>query len=428
MSKKIAIILTDRFARRNIETSGLLEELKRRKFDLELVDNCYNKNVICRLVNYIKRRIYDIIQFRFLEINNIKKHLLKKKYKSKSHFKNDKINSYLGFPFPRSRWIYLCLQKLYKKLPACFLDLKIDCIIVTNLQDPYAQSCIKWAEKKGDVKVFPILNSWDHLTHGAKVLDSYCIPFYMVWNKIQNNEMVTLHEINPEKLRIVGSLQFEYLSRFKKKYLNNSKMVVEKFQLESDERIIFLPAYNMRLGEFEPYVVKKILENSSKIQAKFRIIIRPYPKDDQFYQRFSSVINHPNVQIMHIDADPKKDRANLALLLNSSDVVICGAGTIALEAMYYDTPVIHLGIDTRERDEIDTLHKEYFYSDHYIHIMNRKASYYVTSTNKLIRAINDYFLNPKIHQKERSQVIIDQLGGFNTEPGKKIASLIDQEI
>jgi hypothetical protein len=402
--------------------------LKQHGFNVRIVENPVRYDGMCRWINHLKNTLYKIVHYRFLESRRIKKQRFKHRYSyQKNLLREDILDKKLGFPFPCSRMISDTLHRLYTTLPSCIDDLNSKYIIITNMQNPIAQSLISYATSKNK-NVFPIVNSWDHLTHGGKAIESSSIPFYMVANQIQKKELERLHDIPAEKIRIVGSLQYEYLLEAKNDDSLSRKEIEMRFDISPDEKILFLPAYNERHGKYEPDIIEALLQRKNEIAAKFKVIIRPYPKPNMFSERFAKVLKNHNVIVSELDNDFLRDRRTMSLLLKNSDIVLSGPGTAALEAMYYDTPVIHIAIDNRETSKVDTLEKSYYFSDHYRHIMNKKASFFTMKMDEMIEAINAYLKNSSLHSAGRKAVIMEQLDQPEIPSSQRIVENILQYV
>ena len=92
--------------------------------------------------------------------------------------------------------------------------------------------------------------------------------------------------------------------------------------------------------------------------------------------------------------------------------------------MYYDTPVVHLGIDNKDKVNGSSLNKKFFFSDHYQYIMRRKASFFVKNFSELLEAINKYFENPNLLRNERLDVVKEQIFYLDGKAADRIVDII----
>lgn len=422
----ISIVLMDRFSKRNIETSNLISLLKKRHFTVKLLDeSIYKKGIFFKLIRIIKNHYYTFLRIRFGEIRKFKKHAAKRAHQKDNILDfYDKIRLIYLVPFPKSKKIFNILHKIYLLLPVGIKPgIIVGTVILTNVQLPFAQSVIKYCEHN-HIKMIGLLNSWDHLTHYAQVIKSPYIKKYLVWNEIQKKEMIKFHKINAKKISIVGAMQFDIFHQEKIKVGE----IYERFKIDPEKKILFLPAYNKRLGHFEPKAIKYIIDHKQDIIEDFIIIIRSFPVDNNFHDRFSEVLQNEKVINAPLSKDIIEDRRTMSLLLRQSSIVLSGSGTAALEAMYYDTPVIHLGIDEREKVHGTTLHYKFFFSDHYRTIMKRNPSFFIIDYKELPEAINSYFRNPKLYQDRRYAVIKEQIHYLDGKSAVRISEKIDSII
>lgn len=424
-NKKVLIVFGDRFSGRNIYSSNVLTLLKDKNIDVEIIENVdeiIKKSFLCRLIRKIRGFLYSILAYRLAEIHCFKKHCYKKVYQEdKNLHEVDRLRMYLGFPFPRSKIIFNFLNVIYRNMPHCIREkIEADIILVTNTQNPCAQIFAKYG-KQNNISVILVVNSWDHLTHGGKAIDAKIVENYIVWNNIQKEEMIRFHGISPDKIYISGPLQFDALH----KDSFPTGEVYKKYNINKNKKIIFYPLYNQRFGFFEPAIIKYLIDKRDMIKKDFTIIVRPYPFDDDFANRFKYILPSDDIIIMKIDEDFKKDRSNMSLLLRQSDVVICGPGTAAIEAMYCDTPVIHMGIDGSDEE---TLYKKFFFTDHYETIMNKNAGLFVKDFSELVRAINLFFDNPALLKEQRQEVAKEQIFFLNGKASEKVVGQIERFI
>jgi hypothetical protein len=77
-------------------------------------------------------------------------------------------------------------------------------------------------------------------------------------------------------------------------------------------------------------------------------------------------------------------------------VVLSGPGTIAVESMFFNRPVIHLGFNPSEDPNDLRLYKKLFYTDHYRHIMKHNGSFFAQTTVELISSNNTAFQDNQV--------------------------------
>lgn len=416
---KVLVVYTDRFSKRNIETSSIFKSLNS-KFHVSTIDfESYSERPFLHKV--ISNPLVKILQYRFSEIHQFKKHLLKKKYKDLFQVNNyDKVDSKYGFPFSRSVFLYNFFYFLHKNLKSFFKsDFNPDLVLITGCQEGFSQYILKWSYIN-KIPAICLVNSWDHLTFRGPAYHYSNIKKFLVWGEIQKEELLKYHHIPETKITITGSPQFDYLNEIKKAQTSRSEI-----GLKDDEFVVFFPTYNERHGFNEPESCERLITNLNDLRIPFKIILRPYPKDTTFTTRFNHIINQKNILVNEIDKDFIADRRNLSLHLKHCDMVVCGPGTVGIEAMYFNKPLIFLAMETRpEFSKID-IAKERYYTDHLINVIIPGGSFFCDDLSQL-----DKFLKLIIDKKTsfdeiQRQILLKQI--FSLE-GNSSALILDEVL
>ncbi|MEO2014240.1 MAG: CDP-glycerol glycerophosphotransferase family protein [Fuerstiella sp.] len=407
MKKKVSILSSFGFAKRNLKSSCLADKLRASGYDVG-VDDCLRRSSRWEgHINGLKYSLTRQLYHRFGEIQGFRKHLARREHcRDPDVGRWDAYNAWHGFPFPESRACFNFLDWIYRHLPSDFSSAyKPDLVLLTDMQDLLGQNAIQYCERHG-IPVICINSSWDHLTHRGRVIDSPAIHKFLVWNEVQREEIQGVHGVDLAKVGIIGALQFDSLYHGKS---FDRRAIRCGLQLEDNEKLLFLPAYNARHGCYEPRIVEWILGQNFDWMPKYRIVIRPYPGDTTFDERFARVLDNDNVTKSELIVDEVADFRSMSELLATSDIVLTGASTAAIEAMYYDTPVIHLAVDSRESRDTNELFKKYFFSDHYQHIMKHDASHYVQTFDELAVALREGNIHPERKKAGRRAVIAEQV-------------------
>ena len=427
VKKRIGILISFGFAERNLKCARISDLLVNAGYDVDLNQDINHVGLAARFCATLKFWLAKRLAHRFGLIQGYQKALARKDHRNdRTIAKSDRFQPSLGFPFPKSKSIFFLLHWAFKKMPTTIKKTyKPDLVVLTDLQYLLAQNAIRYCENN-EIPIVAINASWDHLTHRSKALDSPMLKLFLVWNHIQAEEAVNYHGISREKIKVVGAMHFDRLHHMRTDFVRDD--IREKYSVTSEDKIIFLPAYSRRLGEREPAVINHLLHHLKSID-RIKIIIRPYPNDPDFYNRFSHVINHPRVSVIDLNStNDDEDFRVISELLYAADIVLTGCSTAAIEAMYYDTPVIHLGIDQGQKIGKQALFKKYFFSDHYKHIMKHKASFYVQTYGELLNAVQVYFEDLSTHRRERQLVVKEQVAYTDGQSGRRIIEHIKDEL
>lgn len=417
--KKILIIYTDRFSKRNLETAGIVEQIKE-KYDVSLLEyEVYSRRPFWHKI--ITNFFSKILQYRFSEIHQFKKHLLKKKYKNIFQLNNyDKVNPFLGFPFSRSTLIYNILFWLHRNLYSNYFSPKeYDLVFITSCQEGFSQYVLKWANRKS-IPVLCMINSWDHLTFRGPVYDFLNTRKYLVWGEIQKQELICYHHIEASRIVKVGSPQFDFFYKIKNE--NTSREMV---RLEEEQFVVFLPAYNERHGFNEPEACERILQYLEKKGKKFKLVIRPYPKDLTFMERFIDIIKNPNVIINEIESDIEVDRRTFSLLMKHCDLIISGPGTAAMEAMFFNKPIVFLAMENRKDFLNIEIARERFLTDHYENLVDPKSPFFCESYAALLDSVEMVLEKKILFSNMQDEILKQQIEVLDGSSAKLTIEQID---
>jgi hypothetical protein len=381
---------------------------------------CYSKRPFVHKV--ISNILTNILQFRFSEVHNFKKHQLKKKYKKMFQMNNyDKVNSWIGFPFPKSNSILNFLYKVSLNLKSWFqFDEVPDLVLITGCQEGFAQYILKWADSK-NIPAISLINSCDHLTFRGPVYKFKNIKKYLVWGNIQKEELIKFHDVPDHLISISSSPQFDYLYELKKLKTNR-----EQIGLQKDEFVVFLPAYNERHGFNEPEAVERIYQYILSLNIPFKIVLRPYPKDQTFNLRFETLLNKENIFVNEIDENFIEDRKKISLFLKHCNVVVCGPGTVAIEAMYFNKPVVFLAMENRPNFANIKIAKERYFTDHFQNVAIPGGSYFCETWEQMLAAFCDIRNGNESYLDVQKQILKMQIDNLEGNASKFILEEVNK--
>jgi hypothetical protein len=422
MKKKVSILSAFGFAKRNLKSSRLADKLRSSGYDVSDDDYPVIRNRWRYYTAEFKTQLTRQLYHRWGEIQQFRKHMARKAHRNDPEVARwDRYDSWNGFPFVNSQTTFEILDWIYRHLPSN-IDPRYqpDLVLLTDMQDVLAQNTIRHCDRHG-IPLICINSSWDHLTHRGRVIDSPKVQQYLVWNEIQQNELQRIHGISADRTEIVGSLQFDALHRISS---DDSRRTRERLGIGPDELVLFLPAYNSRLGPHEADNIEWIIQQKLDVPNGFRVVVRPYPGDQDFNERFARVLQSDRVILSSLLENESDDYNSMSQLLVASDIVLTTMSTAAIEAMYYDIPVIHLGIDATESRNDSELFKKYFFSDHYQHVMKHNASHYVQTYQELSSAIEDCISRPSQKRAARARVVHEQVQFLDGHAADRIVSAV----
>ena len=163
------------------------------------------------------------------------------------------------------------------------------------------------------------------------------------------------------------------------------------------------------------------------------MLLRTHPADTTWKEDFLSLAKPPEVICINACSfgygddeitEGLEDQIMLANLMKYSDVVIQSRGSLALDAIAFDKPVISLAFDgDLNKKPADSFLQEYKV-DHYKPLVMAQGTWMVGSYEELDRAISQYLEDPTIHSKGRKIIHREQIGLLDGKSSKRLVDYI----
>lgn len=382
-----------------------------------------------RIKRYIDQRIDARLGFFALAVRHSLKHgfsLERMKYGHHNSF----LNLSLSRPFPNSdymmkfmvEWLYGKSRFIHPDL-LTFLRDKCSSLVISNLQI-HAVQIILNAAKRLELNVVGHIGSWDHPV-GKGVVYPDCSA-YIVQNQYMEDALVKYHQIDKKKITISGWPQLDICARPQEK--NRYQELLRKFELNPELPTVLFCGNTESNAPYEKnYIERLIAWRNTAAQTKFNLILRPHPRyllGERWKVYYRSLLRGSG---FYLQVPSYGDVDVLALLLQHVDVVMTNAGTILLDSLANDRPVVCILYDhdapTGSRYALDSV-----VGDHYRSLMQSGAFYRATdfeeSTAMLYRALND----PAELRSKRSIISQEIVGDIDGKAGKRVADVILQNL
>jgi hypothetical protein len=242
--------------------------------------------------------------------------------------------------FPRSQLIFrlmrACTFSRFRYVPGEIDSLVAQAggVVITNIQSPrlilYAL-----AARRRNIPCVAYIASWDH-----PVGKGIIYPFadrYIVQNEIMRRDLVRLHNISEKKIAVTGWLQTDVFSRNRSRAEYDE--IISSFGLDPTKKCVLITGNTETNTPYEALFVERFLEwsQSGLNDTEFNVIFRPHPKDVRWKSRFAAAIGVPGV---YVQTPGYTDIEVLSTLLQYCDCVVTHAGTILLDSLINDRPVV----------------------------------------------------------------------------------------
>lgn len=417
----------------------------------DLAKKIFNKAIGYREVlvawYLVKVRKYDskyltpALRIRFGELNDLSNLRIYKEKSSSEQIRQQILSDYrsglsVGKPFPASRVVFRILFKLRQKIYSVFhakdyfslRRLKPDLFVFGRLQWSGDMYWIKIL-KRLQIPMVSYIASWDHPTTKGPIPAG--MSRYIVASKRMVEEMNGLHGITREKICQVGKVQMDIYNN--PTILKSREDFLKELGVPRDHRLITLGTNTTGLKEHEVSIAKRLAKWVINYRyGKVTLLLRTHPQDVNWERDFLTLEKQPWVICKDANSfgnrssddmtEGNVDQRILANLMKHSDVVIQSRGSLALDSIAFDTPVISLAFDgDLRRSPNDSYLWEYNY-EHYKPIIAAQGTWVVGSYNALDHAIKSYLKDPSIHAEGREIIRDKQLAPLD---GKAAQRFVD---
>jgi hypothetical protein len=382
-----------------------------------------NKKWMQLFNSFDARYLFDSLAYRFVAVHNLSHYQIRKKksYKEQQRnriFLNYRQGEMAGRPFPKSKVLFRLLYEfrhgflnlVQREDLKLFKSLAPDVFVFGRL---HWLTTAYWSRvmKRLGIPMIGVVASWDHPTVQGPTPRG--MSKYVVASKRMLEEMSALHEIEPEKIFQIGKVQMDIFKD--ESILMEREDFFNELNIPSDHALITFGTNVYTLKDHEVSIAQKLASDfSARRYGRATLLLRTHPQDLDWKTDFLPLEKPPFVICMDgasfgyrtTDnfARGTVDQVFLANLMKHSDVVIQSRGSLALDAIAFDTPVISLAFDGDLQKSLeDSFLWENCY-EHYKPLVNSDGTWLAGSYNSLDRAINTYLKDPTHHSSGRDTI------------------------
>lgn len=278
--------------------------------------------------------------------------------------------------------------------------------------------------KKRRIPTMGMVRSWDNITN--KGLFRIKPGSLVVNNLIIKDEAVKYEDIEEENILVVGMPQFDCYSVAPRQ---SRQDFFRNLGLDSNKKTIFLAPHGKRFykDDWQLLEIVKCLP--------YQFIVRLPPNDTVDLSRFPPTpnffIEHPgksfNKEIYRDREMNLEDSFQLADELFYSDLVINYGSTIAIDAAFFDKPIIIIafdGFDGYEKKSYLQSVRRFLDFAHIKKILKTDCCKIARSKEDLVKYIEDYLADPRLDEEGRKRLVADQIGEKDGQAGRRIAGYI----
>jgi len=308
-----------------------------------------------------------------------------------------------------------------------FEKYKPEKVFLAHLFDDHQIHFLREAKRRG-VKTIGFMNSWDKLTarHSMRLLPDTLVVF----NAIVKREAIRYADMDEKNIVVAGIPHYDWhinytpLSRnafCKKRGLDPAQKIIVyapmgKTFSNSDWDIIDLLRNAIRSDEIKNAQLFVRFQPNDFVD-KEELQKRPDLKYDMPGIRFSETrgVNWD----MNFD-----DIKGLTDTLAHTDLFMCYASSMSIDAAIFDVPVINIDFEVREKELMSKSPTFFYQIAHYQNALQTGGISLPKSRGELIRCINAYLDNPALDKEGRARLVKEQCGNMDGKAGERIANLI----
>jgi len=366
-------------------------------------------NLLNRTI-FKNRAKFENLYFRFSEIHQFVRFLHRKQLPAQERARQAKRARYLepeyGFPFPKSKFIYQFLYRVYHFLyqhPDLYVEsffdaYQPDSVIFIHVQNKQIKPY--WlAAARRKIPTLGIIASWDQPTLSGPLPPN--IERYIMPNKMMIEHLALYHNLSKEKMQYVGWPQHDFYKN-PASQIPRDQFLKDTFNLSLDRSYILWASYPDYWVAYEPSVLAHLIQNlnNGMYGENITLIIRPHPIDAGA-ARLKQWEQHP--QVIVEDPDPG-NLVHLYNLLRHAALLIAPTSTITLDAAAVDTPVININFDGDATPDYYDSSQRWYESEHYSEVVKSGGVTLVDSYESLDTAIQEYLDNPDFNSEGRKRM------------------------
>jgi UDP-N-acetylglucosamine:LPS N-acetylglucosamine transferase len=206
-------------------------------------------------------------------------------------------------------------------------------VVLSNVQPANAVPFLT-AARRLSLPVVAHVASWDH-TVGKGVISPHC-DLYVVQNRVMEEDLRRYHGIEPERVRVTGWPQTDLFHRVRPRAEYDALLRLQG--LDPGRPLVLVAGNTPSNAPYEGRFVERLVEWwETTSRDRLQLLFRPHPRDGRWRERFAAAAARDGIVVQ---AASYSDIEDLATLLQHTDVVVCNAGTILLDALVGDRPAV----------------------------------------------------------------------------------------
>ena len=288
-------------------------------------------------------------------------------------------------------------------------------LVLSNLQMQSAVPFLVGARRLR-LPVVGNVASWDH-TVGKGVI-SPRLDRYLVQNERMREDLVRYHGVPREAIVVTGWPQSDifHARRSEEAYA----AILERHGLDPARPLVMVMGNTPTNMPHEERFFERLVSwwRETGADRRFSLLFRPHPRDAQWRSRFVAA---QGVDGAAVQEPSFTDIEELATLLQHADCVVTNAGTIMLDALVNDRPVVCVLYD--EGDEgppAESWAAKSVIGEHYRDVEASAAFHRAESFEEIVAGIERSLAQPGELADERRRVVATVVGPVDGRAAERV--------
>jgi CDP-glycerol glycerophosphotransferase (TagB/SpsB family) len=289
-------------------------------------------------------------------------------------------------------------------------------LVLSNVQPRNAVPFLVAARRLG-LPVAAHVASWDH-TVGKGVISPHC-NLYVVQNQVMEDDLRRYHGIGPERVVVTGWPQTDLFLHRRPRTAYES--LLRSYGLDPERPLVLVMGNTPTNAPYEGRFVQRVVSWwEEAARDRFQLLFRPHPRDKEWRERFASAQGREGVFVQEASYT---DLQELTILLQHGDAVVCNAGTIMLDALVNDRPVVCVLYDEGAPPGEVWAAKNVI-GKHYEELAASGAFYRAESFDEVAGGIERALEHPAELAEARRSVVHDVVGEVDGQAAERVVDAI----
>jgi CDP-Glycerol:Poly(glycerophosphate) glycerophosphotransferase len=314
------------------------------------------------------------------------------------------------------RWHYSTLRWV----PSTLLEpMRSECraVVFSNVQTEPVMPFLL-AARRLRLPTVGYVASWDH-TVGKGVISPH-LDRYIVQNDIMRDDLVRYHGIAADRIVATGWPQTDMYTRTRSR--EDFDALLRGYGLDPGRDLVVVMGNTPTNTPYESSFVERIVRwwDDEGHRTRFSLLFRPHPRDREWETRFAAALGRDDVAVQ---VPTYADLEVLATLLQHAGCVVANAGTILLDSVVNDRPVVCVLYDEGAPPGESWAAKNAM-GEHYRQLMESGAFYRAADFDEVAVGIERALADPGELADERRRVAREVVGEVDGLAGARVVEAI----